>query len=66
MVKWGLATQVAIVVDLFVVPGALAAPEGYRLFAGLILWYAIYSLAGVAIVLGDRLVAIEEALKQTR
>lgn len=66
MIKWGLAIQVAIVVGLFVVPGALAAPEGYRLFVGLILWYVLYSLAGVAIVLGDRLVAIEEALKRTR
>jgi hypothetical protein len=44
MIKWGLAIQVAIVVGLFVVPGALAAPEGYRLFVGLILWYVLYSL----------------------
>jgi len=66
MIDWGLSIQTAIVIGLFVMPGALLAPEGYQLFVGWILWCVLYSLAGVAILLGNRLEAIEEALKQTR
>jgi hypothetical protein len=66
MINWGLFVQVAIVIGLFVMPGALLAPEGYRLFVGWVLWCLLYALTGVAIILGARLESIEKVLKQTR
>jgi hypothetical protein len=66
MINWVVAIHLAIVTGLVVLVPALLAPQGYGLFVGAVLWEVLYSLAGVAIVLGDRLQAIEEALRQTR